>query len=400
MAIDHKQLRRLYESAEKSNETGRFFADIREGLASGQLKPNDFSIRKLWEQFVPDGRELLEEYCNPEHPSEVSLSRLMESDAVKASNFVNITGQIVYTEVLNQYTLAANVFSPMIPVIQTPFNGEKIAGIGGLGDNAQEVAEGAEYPSFGVNEDWIDTPEVRKRGFRVEVTKEALFFDRTGQLITQCGDLGTYMGINREKRAIDCIIDENTTAHRYNRKGRGAVATYGDNSGNHDWDNLQASNALQDWTDIDLAQQLLNSILDPNTGEPIALSMTSRMLIVTDSLAMTARYIMNATETERVVPGYQTSGNVVHTRAGNPVAGMATVASSVQLAARMATDSSWFLGDPSKAFRCMQNFPLTVVQAPANSELEFSRDIVMQYKASEKNSYTTYDPRYMVKCTA
>ena len=66
----------------------------------------------------------------------------------------------------------------------------------------------------------------------------------------------------------------------------------------------------------------------------------------------------------------------------------------------MATDTSWFLGNPRKAFAYMENWPLTTVQAPTNSHDEFHRDIVAQYKASERGATATLEPRYMCKATA
>jgi hypothetical protein len=37
------------------------------------------------------------------------------------------------------------------------------------------------------------------------------------------------------------------------------------------FDNLQATNALADWTNIEKALLLFDGLSDPNTGEPIAI---------------------------------------------------------------------------------------------------------------------------------
>ena len=57
---------------------------------------------------------------------------------------------------------------------------------------------------------------------------------------------------------------------------------------------------------------------------------------------------------------------------------MRLVASGVAAAAAQ----KYWLGDPAKAFAYMENWPITVVQAPNNSEAEFNQDIVARYKAS------------------
>ena len=391
--IKTQNLRRLFEAAQRDGQPERFHADLAEGLRSGQLKFGDFSLRQLFENFVPDGRELVGLY-DPRMQGSMDLRET--ASVVSSSQFAKISGQLLYNAVLEQYQQEESIFVPIIPTVSTQFNGERIPGISNIGDEALVVDEGRPYPKAGVSQTYIDTPTTTKRGLIVEVTKEAIFFDRTGILEEQCRKVGEALGLNKEKRAIDCIVDENVTDHRYNWRGT-IIATYGDNSGSHSWDNLEASNALVDWTDIDAAERLFSGMLDPETGEPISINPSH--LIVTRQLLYTARRIVNASEITVTTPGYATSGNPTETRTANPIQNY-TIVSSNQLAARMATDTSWFLGDPRKAFRYMENWPLTVVQAPANNEAEFTSDVVMRFKASERGAYATIDPRYMVKCTA
>ena len=145
---------------------------------------------------------------------------------------------------------------------------ERLSGVSELGDAAQVVNEGKPYPTAGVNEDWVDLPRMLKRGFIVPVTKEALFFDQTAQVLRNSSDLGRSFGINKEKRAIDCVIDENTTAHRYKWRD----ATYATYQGTTPWINIKTGNALVDWTDIDAVEQLFANMTDPNTGVSLAIS--------------------------------------------------------------------------------------------------------------------------------
>ncbi len=406
MPVNTKGLRRQLEAALKDRTPERFDSLLTESLESKALKPADFSIRELMENFIfdshgnPCGREIVDSWNPRQGGGEgINLTKLMESDAVNTAFFSNIMGQIVYTETMAAYRAEDFVFSAMIPTVSTPFNGEKIAGVAGLGDKAEVVDELGEYPTVGTNEDWLQTPITTKRGLIVPVSKEAAYFDRTGQVLERCREVGQSLGLNKEKRAIDAVIDENSTRHRYNRKNNGAVATYGNNSGTHDWDNLEASNALVDWTDVDNLMQLFWSMRDPNTGEPIVIEGQMK-LICTRQLQMTALRIRNATEVNHVTPGYATSANPIETRGGNPVGGQFEVVTSRLLADRLATDTDWFMGDPAGAVRYMENWPMTVVQAPANSEVEFSRDIPFRWKASERGQYFVREPRLMAKSTA
>lgn len=385
-------LRRSYEAAVKDRMPEKFFGDFGKALRTKQLRVDrqrtDFSIRDLFENFVPGGREIVDSW-NPGQ-GEGGISLVEAGDAVNTAAFSNITGQIVYNAIMEAFTSEAFVFSQVIRTIQTSFNGEKIAGITRMGDRAEVVAEGMPYPNVGVGEDWIETPVTTKRGMIVPVTKEAIFFDRTGLIVQRCAEVGEWLGINKEKRVINCIIDENVTAHRYKWKGT-IYATYQTST---PWDNVTASAALVDWTDIDEAEQTLSGILDPNTGEPIV--NMPRDLVVTRQNLYKARYILNATEI-RVGDG---ASATTQTIAANPMAGNGyRILSSQLLAAQMATDTTYYLGDIGKAFAYMQNWGLTTVQAPANSEDEFNRDIVMKWKASERGAAATLEPRVMNKST-
>lgn len=387
----HQGMRRLYESSLRDRNPRRFFEDFGAALRAKEIKPSEFSIRRLFEEFVEGGREIADSW-NPRQTGGVNL--LEAGSAVDTSAFSNITGQIVYSEILQKMEMEEMVFSGMIPTTPTQFNGEKIAGIGRIGDEAEIVGEAQVYPTVGVNEDWIETPQTTKRGMIVPVTKEAIFFDRTGILLERCREVGEWIAVNKEKRAIDCVIDENSTVHRYKWKGT-SYATYQSST---PWDNVTASNALVDWTDIDAAEQTLNGILDPHTGEPVVVNATD--LVVVKALEPLANYIMNATEINRNIGGYATSGNLTREVGGNPYRNKYRVVTSRLLASRLATDTHWFLGNIAKQARYMENWPLTVVQAPSNSEAEFQQDIVQRFKASERGAYATIEPRVTTQCTA
>jgi hypothetical protein len=367
----------------------RFHEDFAEGLRSGGISRNDLSVPLLFEEFVENGREAVE-HLKPGAAGSVEIHE--SASVVNTAAFANITGQIMYSAFMDGYNSEEFVFTKLIPTISTQFNGEKIAGIAGLGNLTESVAEAAQYPTAGVHEDWIETPQTVKRGLIVPVTKEAIFFDRTGMLLDQARKVGESVGIDKENRAIDCVIDENTTAHRHKWRGT-SYATY---QATTPWVNIKSSNTLVDWVDVDDAEQLFSNMVDPNTGEPI--DIMGKDMIVTRQLLRTAQRIVTSTEVRTATPGYATTGNPSETLWRNPVSGYRIISSN-RLAARLATDTSWFIGDITKAFRYMQNWPITLAQAPSNNEAEFNRDIVAQYKASERGAYVVMEPRYMVKST-
>jgi hypothetical protein len=385
-AIQYKDLKRQYDLL-GPRTTVRLLS---EALEEGHLGPDDFSLRDLAEALVPDGREFVRR-LDPRSKSG-GIDLVEAEGAVDTSAFTNVTGQVLYRRVLDGFNSEAFVGMRLVETIPTRFNGEKIPGIGGIGDKAEVVDERQPYPLVGLNEDWIETPPTVKRGMILPVTKEAIFFDRTHLLLSRAAEVGEFLGLNKEKRILDCLIDGNTTAHRYKWKGT-VYATY---QAAAPWINVKSANALVDWTDVDAAEQLLANMADPNTGEPILVD--ADVLLVAPELVHTARRIVNATEIAQV--DNQAAASTVRTVAPNSVSPYGIESSRIlrsRLSAAGQPTSTWYLGNFRKAFAYMENWPLTVSQAASNGEAEFTQDIVVRYKASERGAAATIEPRYVIK---
>lgn len=389
----HRSLCRDFHAAErdrrKNGGANRLALNLRESLLSGQVKAEEFSIRKLFEGLEPNGREIVESW-DPRFQGSGGFD-VLEDGPVTTGSFSNIMGQLLYSRILDAYNDPSLIGTDLVTTIPTQFNGEKVPGIGRIGDEALVVNEGQTYPTAGFSEEWIETPATTKRGFMVQVTKEAVFFDRTGLMLARAGEVGNWLGVNKEKRILDGVLGVTTL---YRRNGAAAEATYSDTGSFGD--NVAGSNTLVDWTDIENALLLFDALSDPNTGEPI--SIMPDTLIVPTALKFTAMRILNATEVH-YGPGGATSADTVAV-SSNPVGGLGlNVKSNQYVKARTSSASTWFIGQPKKAFAYMENWPITVVTAPPNSEDDFKRDVVAGYKASERGAVAVLDPRYMVKCT-
>lgn len=372
--------------------------ELEADLTANRLSPSDFSIRDLFENLVVDangescGYHVMRECFDPRGPHKM----MMESvpSATSLSSFTHITGQIFFNAMLSQYSAESLSISKAVRTVPTRLSGERLPGIGGLGDVSEVVAEGNPYPTVGLNEDWIDTPQTAKHGAIVPVTKEAIFFDRTNMLLEKAGEIGFYIGLNKELRIIDAILDSrataNLTAHRYYWRG----TSYGTYQTSTPWINVKASNGLTDWININNAIQVGNQILDPNTNQPIQIDYNT--IFCAEQTRAVANRIINATEV-RFQPGSTTATATI----GNtpiPV-GQYNVLSNRYVYQRIggsgvATD--WFLGDFKRAVAYMENWPLQTLQAPPNSELEFTNDIVFRYKGSERGAAAVLEPRAII----
>jgi hypothetical protein len=365
---------------------------LHEALSVGDLKPEDFSIREVAEATLSGER------VRSFDPRAGGVALLESGSGVDATAFSNITGQIIRTKIMQAYEQEAFVVSKLVETIPTRLDGERIPGIGRLGDNASEVAPGMPYPNLGFGEDFIDTPQTTKHGFIVPVTKEAIFFDRTHLILQRASEVGEALGLNKEKRLIDLVIGatnnykwKNVAYNTYSATGSG-IAPDGA------WIN-QTDEELCDWTDVDAAEQLFADILDPSTGEPVLIRATT--VLVTPAYRHAAHRVFSAAEV-----AYSTDGQNITTTAANPL-GNYRVADSRLLYRRIvaagqtapAARKWWFIGDFRKAFAYMENWPITVAQSPVGSEAEFNQDIVVRFKASERGAAAVINPRYVVKST-
>src|SRR5208337_1454919 len=185
------------------------------------------------------------------------------------------------------------VLSKLVSTIPTRLDGERIPGVGRIGDDVSEVRPGMPYPSLGFAEDYIDTPQTTKRGFIVPVTKEAVFFDRTHLILQRASEVGEVLGLNKEKRLLDLLIG---ATNNYNWKGANYDTYSSTGSGvapDGNWRN-ELNEELVDWTDVDAAEQLFADILDPNTGEPVLIQATT--VLVMPAYRHAAARILSATE--------------------------------------------------------------------------------------------------------
>src|ERR1700676_4197894 len=100
-AVNYRELKRLYETI-GPDQTCRH---LREALAEKHLKPEDFSLRDLAEATIPAGREFVR-LLDPRSKS--GGSDLLEAaDAVDTAAFSNISGQIVFSKIMEGFNSEA-----------------------------------------------------------------------------------------------------------------------------------------------------------------------------------------------------------------------------------------------------------------------------------------------------
>jgi hypothetical protein len=382
--------------------------NLSEAIQQRHLGPNEWDIGELFSEAF--GYRHFQQFRSQRGEGVVQFLQ-ENASAVTTAAFVNINKQFAYSAVLEAYSVPDFEFSKIIPKIPSG-NVKKmvIPGVSNLGDMAKKVNEGQKYPLAGVSENYIETPEVAKYGFAVPITKEAIFFDRTGMVREQCSQVGTWLGFNQEYRAIACVVDagESETNGQYKYRwgkstsGLATISTYGDNSGTHNWDNLSASTPLVDYASFETAWALLKAMKDPFTNQPIYIN--PKHVICGPNLAFKLPFAVGGMIT-KAVGGYATSGNPARTEIPNPIASIVGSLTPVGTQSSLLetiqnSTTTWYLGDITKAFRYVEAWPLQVDSLGVGSQDEFDADIVLKFKASQNGTYATFEPRAIVKCTA
>lgn len=383
--LNYRELRRRYEL----DGPAKTVQHLSEALDEQALKPEDFSLRDLAEALIPDGRE----WVRTLDPRSGGVTPVMESgEGVDATAFQNVAAQVIHAKVLEAYTQEAFVASRLVETVPTRLDGEKIPGVSRVSDQVDEVGAGMPFPSLGLDEDYIETPATAKHGFIVPVTKEAIFFDRTNLILSRAAEVGEVLGLSKEKRILDLIVG---VTNNYKHKG----VEYDTYQSSGPWANILTGNELVDWANVDAAEQLFADILDPGTGEPVLLGATTALVM--PAYRHAAHRTFNATEI-----AYAPSGGSSTTVAANPLGNYGVEESRLAYRRIIASGVSsedakkwWFLGDFRRAFAYMENWPITVTQAPLGSEADFTNDIVLRFKASERGAAAVINPRYVVKCT-
>ena len=363
-----------------------------ESCEAGRVGMSQFSIQDLTESF-----------CGPKWYNDKVELREAGGIPVSSTMFPQITGQLLFSEIRRQFDVEANDFSPRVPVIPSIIKGTEIVpSIARIAPgDMEDVAEGQSYPRVGVTEEYFTLPAKQKRGAIIEVTKEAMKFDKTGMLVEQARDIGRVLGAARENAIIDCLIGQ---TNNYSRNGT-ATNTYLTAGA---YINNQSSTPLVDWTDIDSALQLFAAILDPTTSEPLADLMRPKHLIVMPFKKRTAARILTATMTGQNEALVRAAGRTEQSfQGGNPISDLGLeLISSIRLYRRVldgpeptaaTAQDGWFLGDLTKLLGWYEVFPLTLTQKGVESEAAFDRDVDLQYKASYYGVCAVREPRYMVR---
>lgn len=383
--------RELLRLCEQHGESA-VLSQLKESVDTSKVSLADYSIRDLALTFL--GESWSNRFKQQALGGSGGFSLEEGGQEVRNSLFSNITGQLIFAEIRKQFAPERYVFSNLVPTIQTPFDGtETVPSITNIGDTSELVGEGQEYPSVGIGEEYFTIPAKVKRGHKLEVTEEAIYFDRTGKLVEAAAKVGEYLALKKEKDLIDVFTGQ---TNNYIRNGT-ATNTYLTAGA---YVNNASGVQLQNWTDIEAAELLFADMLDPTTGEPLSeLPAGESQMIVMPHLVHTAKQILGATEIRNTAA---TNANFLTANSVTPYG----LVSSKLLYQRVldtieatpgTAQAIWWLGSIQRLLAWYENWPLAVFRQDSSSNAGFERDISMRFKARYRGVAAVREPRWMVR---
>jgi hypothetical protein len=436
---------------------GRYDPDQQYGIpvrkkVSTELDLEDYSIRDLVAQLVvsrstgePVGDGFVRDYLNPGDSGRTV--RFAEADAggiqaVDYSLFYGITGQMVINRILQSYVQEEFVVTNLCGRYPTNMmDGERVPGVGLLSDpdanNIEDITlvkENQPLKFVGLSEEYIEIPQTNERQLGIAVTKKVVYGDRTGLVLNQASDVGRILGLRKEKRLIGVVIGGTVNPAYYREKRRydkapvtldmyqsatgSATTQLASSTPQTNWPSGLAArpnafvndipnNPMNDWTAFRRADQCFANTVDPNTGEPVVVGRPFVLLPYTkrwDLMQIVqALNLYKLTASGNATGAFATGQTLMQT----PMSALSGLlaqqfATSRQLRAQMVSqlglsnsnvDWVWFNGDFEQAVKYMENFPITVIQAPADMWPSFSQNIVAAFKAYEMGNAAIFEPR-------
>ena len=334
---------------------------------SDHLSVDDFSLRELAEGCGID----------------TAGTECSFKEATTASQFSVLVGILLSKVVMRAYEAAAKIGDQLVTPFPSKLEIDTIPGAYLTGD-MQDLGEGENYPHLADVKEKSVTIGHGKRGLILDITEEAVRFDRTGLIMKRATDMGGILALDRETEIINKVQDI-TSYKAWNPSGTQAdLYQNAAGDGIHDLDNL-VTDALADWTDLKALHTLLR-LMKNDDGKYI--HVVPKILLVPVALEMTAiRIIKN-----EVLPG---AANVEK----NPYANAFTVLASPLLDAQ--SSIIWYLGDFKSQFLEKVVIPMEVKRRTMGSDNAdaWNKDILASFKIRRDQKVGATDYRYVGKST-
>lgn len=354
---------------------------ISELIDTKKLSVSDFSLREMYRSLVDPNFELA-------HASAKSIS-----EAIQSSAFPNITSKVMHSTVMPAYFFEIGNIPNLVTESDAYHAGSNDVPGFTAADTPKMRREGFGYKETGMSEKYatIDCVDI---GQIISLTREAIFNDRTGQLVTRAKEIGKYLAQARERMIIETIevatrTDlEETTSRAFVMMGTAISASNFYNSDHSAVAGLDGQ--VNDTVDVTDDDTLSSAGLDAvaNLFPAMLDEKGSRISVKPKQLLVPTRYRRKAWQLTVSAGEYDTANN-----AENYFKGLYETYTSPYLS----TAYYYYLGDFPKQLMWLWVWrPETEVQG-AGTDLAFERQIVLRMRTSMNGGCGHVDYRNIVR---
>jgi hypothetical protein len=335
----------------------------------------------------------------------------VESVLAQESAVGNLTNafQVLTTELLGRAVIEGYennigyIGDRLVTTSTVTVRATKVPGIKTLG-GPLEVAEGHPYEEVFTEDKYVVTDETKK-GRILSLSEELLIMDQTGEMVRRARMLGMVVRQERERAIVRGVQDADASSGKYVYRPSGSGASlYNTNGANYNYigvgnttsTSFNAAVALQDWNSINKAiiyraTEVKDDRVD-GTPQPImGLNSARNILLVPETLMMTANYIATATEVQK-----NTNTAADETRFANAVASMIGEILHSPFVDQVSV-ADWYYGYFPGQFLWTEFYPIQTFTQGRDSESAFERDTVFRIKARYYGGLSALDTRWVTK---
>ena len=332
---------------------------IEAAIASKKLRPEDFSIKEIWEACTGGANV---------------------QEAVASSSFPKVTGALINAKIIAAYDGVRTIGDKLVQTIGSNMQIETFAGFSDV-ETPEEVGEGDEYKDSSLSEKYV-TAQNKKYGRMISITEETIFFDKTGQIMNRAMRIGQKAAQYKERLILRGVMDLDTLVYRPS-----GVPTAFYSAGNR---NLITSNSFGE-SGLTAVRVRAASMKDDSIGvsddDYILIDLDNTQVIVPADLEVQAWELANSMLTPE---GAENAANFYK--------GRFQVLTSPYVGAQSAT--TWYWGDFKQDFAWVEVWPLQVLTQRPGHEDEFKSDIKARVKVRMYGSAAALDVKHSFKSTA
>ena len=138
------------------------------------------------------------------------LGLKLEEAEVNSLAFQLLTSAVLFTTMEARYALTPSVHELLFGTFDSDFQSYRHQ-IPSDAPVVKNIPEGGVYPSYGITDRWCQT-RAHKFGARVDLTREALMTDQTGQVVELAMGLSESCKYSEDQLAVYCVADTSNAA--------------------------------------------------------------------------------------------------------------------------------------------------------------------------------------------